>query len=111
MAVITEAMEHLRISSFLESSDGSKYSKQFQKIKDLSDIDTTSGKADFCNLWSDCLLELDGFDKDLSDFQAQGSTESNWNNFLTALAPTLCDLSGSFRDADWNLHLSSVIDQ
>ena len=115
MALIAEAMEQLQIMSFLESSDGEMYDELFQKIKTLKTVIMTNPAKDrtyFDTLWSDCLKELDQFEADFHEFKRRGSTESNlfayWNNFVTDLASILRDLTRSFRDADWDLHLSTV---
>ena len=55
---------------------------------------------------------IDKFEEALNTFKTSGSAESSlfayWNNFLSNMAPVLWDLTRSFRDADWYLHLSSI---
>ena len=55
---------------------------------------------------------LDKFEEAFNIFKKSGSAESNlfayWNNFLSNMAPVLRDLTRSFGDADWYLHLSNV---
>ena len=45
-------------------------------------------------------------------FKVSGSEKSKlfsfWNKFVNEIAPVLRDLTRSFRDANWNLHLSAV---
>ena len=115
ISLIAEAMEQLQIGSFLKCSDGELYAELFQKIERLNNAmlaNPTENKADFDRLWKDCLEELEQFDAAFTAFKVKGSIKSNlfayWNNFLTNLAPVLRDLTRSFRDADWYLHLSSV---
>ena len=115
MALIAEAMQQLQIMSFLECSDGEAYGEFFKKISLLKTSITENPKENqvkFDNLWRECLTEMEKFQEDFQKFQHRGSTESNlfayWNNFITNLAPVLRDLTQSFRQADWHLHLSSV---
>ena len=55
---------------------------------------------------------LDKFQEVFNTFKTSGSAESNlfayWNNFLSNMAPVARDLTRSFGDADWYLHLLSV---
>ena len=115
MSLIAEAMEQLQIMSFLECSDGEMYAELFQKIQTLKNVikeNPTRNQANFESLWNSCLEELSTFDEEFHKFKQRGSIESKvfayWNNFVTNLAPVLHDLTQSFRDADWDLHLSSV---
>ena len=114
MSIIAETMGQLQIGSFLESSNGEIYSELFRKIDELllSVADSTNNQIQFTSLWSDCMNELDEFEAAFDAFKIRGSAESSlfafWNNFLSNLFPVLRDLTRSFRDADWNLHLSSL---
>ena len=55
---------------------------------------------------------IDKFEEALDTFKTSGSAESSLfatgTNFLSKMAPVLPDLTRSFRDADWYLHLSSI---
>ena len=79
MSLISEAMEQLQISSFLDCSDGEMYAQLFQKIEKLKNVmisNPTKNHGLFDTLWNDCLKELDRFDSAFTAFKARGSTES-----------------------------------
>ena len=74
--------------------------------------DSSKSQVNITSQWSKCMNILDKFEKAFNTFRASGSAESNllahWNNLLSNMAHVLRDLTRSFRDADWYLHLSSV---
>ena len=113
MPLIAEAMEQLQVYSFLHSSDGEVFSELFDKIDELVIMmrDPNKNQVDITRQWSKCMNILDKFEETFNTFKTSGSAESNlfayWNNFVSNMAPALRDLTRSFRDADWYLHLSS----
>ena len=114
MSLIAEAMEQLQVYSFLHSSDGEVFSDLFDRINKLVIMmrDPSKNQVNITSQWSKCMKILDKFEEAFNAFKTSGSAESNlfayWNNFLSRMAPVLRDLTRSFRDADWYLHLSSV---
>ena len=74
--------------------------------------DPSKNKVNITSQWGKCMNILDKFEEAFNTFKTSGSAESNlfayWNNFVSNMAPALRDLTRSFRDADWYLHLSSV---
>ena len=107
-------MEQLQVYSFLQSSDGEVFSELFGKINELVIMmrDTSKSQVNITSQWSKWMNILDKFEEAFNTFKTSGSAESNlfayWNNFLSNMAPVLRDLTRSFRDADWYLHLPSV---
>ena len=113
MSLIAEAMEQLQVYSFLQSSDGVLFSELFDKIDELIMMrDPSKNQVNITSQWSKCMNILDKFEEAFNTFKTSSFAESNlfayWNNFLSNMAPVLRDLTRSFRDADWYLHLSSV---
>ena len=74
--------------------------------------DPSKKQVNITSQWSKCMNILDKFKEAFNTFKTSGSAESSlfayWNNFLSNMAPVLWDLTRSFRDADWYLHLSSI---
>ena len=74
--------------------------------------DSSKNQVNITSQWSKCMNILDKFEEAFNTFKTSSFAESNlfayWNNFLSNMAPVLRDLTRSFRDADWYLHLSSV---
>ena len=107
-------MEQLQVYSFLQSSDGEVFSELFGKINELVIMmrDPSKSQVNITSQWSKWMNILDKFEEAFNTFKTSGSAESNlfayWNNFLSNMAPVLRDLTRSFRDADWYLHLLSV---
>ena len=107
-------MEQLQVCSFLQSSDGKVFSELFVKINELVIMmrDPSKNQVNITSQWSKRMNILDKFEEAFKTFKTSGSAESNlfayWNNFLSNMAPVLRDLTRSFRDADWYLHLPSV---
>ena len=62
--------------------------------------------------WKVGLSELDLLGQDFNEFVISGSKSSTlfsyWSKFISELVPVLRDLTRSFRDANCNLHLSTV---
>ena len=114
VSLIAEAMEQLQVYSFLHSSDGEVFSELFNTIDELVIMmrDPSKNQVNITSQWSKCMNILDKFEEAFNAFKTSGSAESNlfayWNNFLSNMAPVLRDLTRSFRDADWYLHLPFV---
>ena len=74
--------------------------------------DPSKNQVNITSQWSKCMNIPDKFEEAFNTFKTSGSAESNlfayWNNFLSNMAPVPRDLTRSFRDADWHLHLSIV---
>ena len=113
MSLIAEAMEQLQMKAFLQC-DGVMFRELFEKIDQLQLLmgDPNENKENITEQWIACLKELDTFEVAFNEFKITGCKESDlfayWNNFVSNIAPVLRDLTRSFREADWNLHLSSV---
>ena len=114
MSLIAEAMEQLQVYYFLQPSDVKVFSELFDKIDELviMMLDPSKNQVNITSQWSKCMNVLDEFEEAFNTFKTSGSAESNlfayWNSFLSNMAPVLQDLTRSFRDADWYLHLSYV---
>ena len=114
MSLIAEAMEQLQVYSFLQSSDGEVFCELFDKIDKLVIMmrDLSKNQVNITSQWSKYMKLLDEFEEALNTFKTNGSTGGNLfayrNNFLSKMTPVLRDLTRSFRNADWYLHLSSV---
>ena len=113
MSLIAEVMEQLQVYSCLQYSDGEVFSELFDKIDELviSDAWSKQKPVNITSQWSKCMNILGKFEEAFNTFKTSGSAESNllayWNNFLSNMAPVLRDLTRSFGDADWYLHLSN----
>ena len=114
MSLTAEAMEQLQVYSFLHFSDSEVFSGIFDKIYKLAIMmrDPSKNRVNITSQWSKCMNTLHKFEEVFSTFKTSGSAWSNlfsyWNNFLSNMAPVLQDLTRSFWDAAWYLHLSLV---
>ena len=74
--------------------------------------DSSKSQVNITSQWSKCMNILDKFGEAFNTFKTSRSAESSlfayWNNFLSNMAPVMRDLTRSFWDADWYLHLSSI---
>ena len=74
--------------------------------------DPSKNQLNITSQWSKSINTPNKFEEAFNTFKINGSVESDlfasWNNSLSNMAPVLRDLTRSFRDADWYLHLSSV---
>ena len=111
MSLICEIMEQSQIKSFI----GAKYTELFNKIEKLKNTmkdDTKKDPTNFVAAWNDCFTDLEKFEVDFHAFKVKGSANSGmfsyWNKFINNFAPVLRDLTRSFREAEWLLHISSV---
>ena len=109
MMLIAEALQQLQFQAFLATHtpnllDGTNETlEEFQRFVDCQDnhrkMETLPRKAE--NI-SELVL--------FNDFIQQGSSENNqfkfWNTFLSDIVSVLIDLNRSFREGDWDLHLS-----
>ena len=105
MATIAESMEHLQLSTFFNAMDTNKYNDLFVQLTQLQSLfhGVTWGKLE------------DDVEKLLEDLDSFGITGSSRcllfeyrGKFINCIAPVLHDLTRSFHEGDWNLHLSAV---
>ena len=114
MSLIAEALEQLQMKAFLQETS-------IEQFDDLSDIvskirqlmkDPIDNEDRISELWNDCLEEIVLFERKFEEFKAIGCEKSEqfayWNTFLIDIVPVLRDLTRSFREGNWMLHLSSV---
>ena len=114
MALITEALERLQLSKFLETINQSHFEQLFNEISELQTIfQTPDLNLQVAKLkWEKCENEMNDFSVAFQEFKERGSNDSAqfcyWNTFLQDVAPILRDLTRSHREGDWELHLSAV---
>ena len=74
--------------------------------------DTKKDPTNFVAAWNDCFTDLEKFEVDFHAFKVKGYANSGifsyWNKFINNFAAVLRDLTRSFREAYWLLHISSV---
>ena len=114
ISLISEALEHLQLSAFMESVDGEKYKELFKQIGELQKLFQAT-HLDHQSIRDSCVkhqANLREFNADCDAFKRNGCKSSQqfeyWNTFLNEIAPVLRDLTRSHREADWKLHMSAV---
>ena len=107
-------MHHLRIEEFLRYVDCSKFEQLFKNLK-CYQLLVSSQDKDINHIresWGICRTLIEDFKVNLDTFITESSTKSKpfhyWSVFLDKIAPVLRDLTLSFREGDWNLHLSAI---
>ena len=86
-----------------------------QLVADICSVLNEDRSEDrFLNAWTNLRSFVDKikFRETLRLFNETGATQSElwsyWNIFLDAIMPVVIDLTRSFRDANWKLHLSAI---
>ena len=114
LSLISEALEHLQLSAFMESIDGEKYKELFKQIGELQNLLQVIhlDHQSIRDSWVKHQANLGEFNADFDAFKRNGCKSSQqfeyWHTFLNEVAPVLRDLTRSHREADWKLHMSAV---
>lgn len=114
MSLLAESMERLQFQAFMQQCDNRTLENLKYEVGLLQTLMESPKKneKDIRSHWNVCLTELDLIEQDLNKFVKAGSESSPlfsyWSKFISELVPVLRDLTRSFRDSDWILHLSAV---
>ena len=112
--MISEALQRLQFSKFLETVDTSRFSDLFQHIAELQilfkNINETTESIK--STWESCQNEMNEFIKAVLLFKNKFSNISEqfqyFNVFLEQIAPVLRYFSRSYRESNLKLRLSAV---
>ena len=114
MSMIAEAMECLQISAFLDTTETSRYETLFKSIHGIQFLfeEPVKNKDRIVQMLETLDRASCTFFEDFDTFVQQGCAKSKsffyWNQFISDIAPILRDLTRSYRESDWSLHLSAV---
>ena len=92
--------------------DNPKYDDLFRNIATYKDLASSNegSKDDIRQIWGESRIET--FQNDLNKFVKESSSKSMpfqyWSQFLDQVVPVLKDLTLSFREGEWSLHLSAI---
>ena len=114
MRNLAESVNRIRIEKF--KSTQLELLKPFdQLVADICSVLNEDRSEDrFLNAWTNLRSFVDKikFRETFRLFNETGATQSElwsyWNIFLDAIMPVVIDLTRSFRDANWKLHLSAI---
>ena len=114
IALISGVRQRLQFLKFLEIVDISRFSDLFQHIAELQilfkNINETTESIK--STWKSCQNEMKEFIEAVLLFKNKFSNVSEqfqyFNVFLEQIAPVLRDLTRSYRESNWKLHLSAV---
>ena len=114
IAIITEAMEHLQMVSFVDNIDQNVHESFLAQLSDLRTLfrEVPLNQKMIVDTWNTATQNSAIFEKAFEDFQKNGCTKSTlfqyWDTFIHKISPVIRDLAKSFRDGDWNVHLSAL---
>ena len=114
MALVAEAMEHLQLATFFKERNDSDYKNVFDKCKGLQSLfESAAQNQDLIrNQWEHLEVDMSKLMTDLNKFRESCAKQSPlfayWDKFINSIFPILRDLTTSFRQGDWKLHLSAV---
>ena len=123
MRNLTEAVNRMKLSKYFEAEkNNEKILILCPLIQSLSgtldtDTDPTTSKIDFEKKFQDKWYEVENHIKNTifhkhSEFKRNGEKAAIFGNFgiffATKLCPLLIDLTRSFREGNWMLHLDEV---
>ena len=104
-----------QLSTFWQQCDLSiiqRVSENVFELKSLMNSYIYQDQNSVLEAWNRCSGEISKFQEKFNEFRKHGCEKSEsflyWDKFINELAPVLRDLTISFREGDWNLHLSSV---
>ena len=114
IALISGALQRLQFSKFLETVDISRFLDLFQHIAELrilfKNINETTESIK--STWESCQNEMNEFIEAVLLFKNKFSNVREqfqyFNVFLEQIAPVLRDLTRSYRESNWKLHLLAV---
>ena len=107
-------MEHLQLSTFFNEIDANKYGDLFVQLTQLQCLfHSADPNLDLIGVeWAKFEDRIDSLLTDFDNFRENGSARSPifeyWDKFINCIAPILRNLTRSFREGNWNLHLSAV---
>ena len=114
IALISEALQRLQFSEFIKTVDISKFSKLFVHIAELQTLFRTENGTpeSIKSAWTCCRNEINEFNEAFSLFKDRCSKASEqfqyFNIFLERIVPVLRDLTRSYRESNWELHLTAL---
>ena len=114
ISLLAESMEQLQITAFLQQYDIEMFGGMSEKITQLQSLmeNPNENQERISELWKVCLVELDSFEHAFNKFKMSDCEKSElfsyWNKFVNNSAPVFRDLTRSFRNGNWNLHMSAV---
>ena len=112
MRLLSEAMERIRFEKFVSQLPSENQHKLNTNIEDLHREMEESPDTIRMN-WNDTKKNLDEdlfclFKHYIQDGERNNDKFKYWNIFLDIIMPVLNDLTRSFREGNWMLHLSAV---
>ena len=119
MAIVSEALQTLRMNQFMETSDPCEFTAVDEAIKEMifsiTNCKTDSSKSQtVANQWKELstLIESTYGSEKFKRFRENGRKNSDqfafWDEFVETIYPPLRDLNRSHREGDWFLHLSAI---
>ena len=114
IALISEALQRLQFSEFIKAVDISRFSKLFLHIAQLQTLFRTENRTpeSIKSAWKCCQNEINELNEAFSLFKDRCSKASErfqyFNIFLERIAPVLRDLTRSYRESNWELHLTAL---
>ena len=114
IALISEALQRLQFTEFIKTVDISRFSKLFGHIAELHTLFRTENRTpeSIKSVWKCCQNEINEFNEAFSLFKDRCSEASEqfqyFNIFLEKIAPVLRGLTRSYRESNWELHLTAL---
>ena len=113
MSMTAEALGHLQLSAFFSQTEFDRYKPLFDTITETQSMFEAddSDQEILQHTWERCENEITHLNMKLDQFKQgceKSSTVRYWNTFINDVAPVLRDLTGSFCEGDWDLHLSAI---
>ena len=112
--LLSEALNQLRLEQFLLSIDCATFEKLFKEVSEFQELFTnkTFEKSEVVERWNKCINLIPEFKELFAEFTRIESRKSDlfryWSVFLDELFPIIKDLTNSFRERNWLLHLSAI---
>ena len=112
--MIAEALGYLQLSAFFNQAELDRYKTLFDNITEMQPLFEADEPDQelWQQTWERCETEITHLNIKLDQFNQQGcqktSTFRYWNRFFDDVTPALRDLTRSFCEGDWDLHLSAI---
>ena len=112
--IIVEALQKLQITSFIDYANAEKFKDLWEIIEKFSSEikNLIINQDSICEKRKPCMTQYTIFERSFKEYRMIGCKYSEcfsyWNKLIYELASILNDLTKSFQEADWNLHLSAL---
>ena len=114
IALISEDLQCLQFSAFIKTADISRFSKLFVHIAELQTLFRTENRTpeSIKSAGKCCQNEINEFNEAVSLFKDRCNKASEqfqyFSIFLERISPVLRDLTQSYCESNWELHLSAI---